>query len=215
MKRIVTPLLILTLIITLSSCSTAPTRKQEGTAAGVAIGAATGAALGQAIGRDTESTLWGAAAGALVGGLAGHQIASYMDRQEQQLRDAVAQSDAVSIARTQNVLTATFKGDVLFDFNSATLKPGAYTEIDRVAQVLAQYPQTMVRVEGHTDAIGSEVYNQQLSERRAQTVKNALTQRNVDPRRIQVIGHGESMPISSNHTLNRRVEIVIIPVQAG
>ena len=98
-----------------------------------------------------------ALAGALVGGLAGHQIASYMDRQEQQLRDAVAQSDAVSISRTQNVLTATFKGDVLFDFNSAMLKPGAYTEIDRVARVLSQYPQTMVRVEGHTDAIGSEV----------------------------------------------------------
>jgi outer membrane protein OmpA-like peptidoglycan-associated protein len=215
MKRIVSIALSLALIAALSACSTSPTRKQKGTAAGVAIGAATGAVIGQAMGRDTEATLWGAAAGAVLGGLAGHQIASYMDRQEQDLQAVAAQSDALSIARSQNVLTATFKSDVLFDFNSANLKSGAYTEIDRVSRVLNQYPQTMIRVEGHTDSVGSETYNQQLSERRAESVKNALIQRNVDPRRIQTIGYGESMPISSVNAMNRRVNIVLVPIEAG
>lgn len=213
MKKIVSSVLTFAFVFTIASCSMTPTRTQKGSAAGVAIGAATGAALGQAIGRDTEGTLIGAAAGALLGGLAGHQIASYMDRQEQELRYAVAQSDSVNIARTQNVLTATFKSDVMFDFDSSKLKPGAYAEMDRIARVLNEYPHTRIRIEGHTDAIGSEDYNQRLSEKRAEAVKNALVQKNVDPQRVQKVGYGESMPISSNHALNRRVNIVIIPIE--
>jgi outer membrane protein OmpA-like peptidoglycan-associated protein len=191
------------------------TRKQKGTAAGAAVGAAAGAALGQAIGRDTASTLWGTAIGAVVGGIAGHEIAHYMDQQEQQLQAAAVQSEALSVSRNQDVLTATFTGDVLFDFDSAVLKPGAYAEIDRVSSVLTQYPQTAVRVEGHTDASGSEAYNQKLSERRSLAVKNALIQRGVHPARIQALGFGEAMPVSSAAALNRRVNIVIIPVEAG
>ena len=76
-------------------------------------------------------------------------------------------------------MTATFKSDVMFDFDSSKLKPGAYAEMDRVARVLNEYPHTMIRIEGHTDAIGSEDYNQRLSEKRAEAVKNALVQRNV------------------------------------
>jgi outer membrane protein OmpA-like peptidoglycan-associated protein len=137
-----------------------------------------------------------------------------MDRQEQELRAAMAASEAASIQRTQNVLTATFKSGVLFDFDSSTLKPGAYAEMDRVAGILNKYPQTTIRVEGHTDATGSEAYNQVLSEKRAQSVKNALTQRSVDPMRIQTVGYGESQPISSDDAMNRRVNIVIIPIEA-
>lgn len=208
-------LLSLTLLFTLTACGSQATRAQKGTGAGVLIGAAAGAGLGQAIGRNTEGTLIGAAIGAAVGGLAGHQIGAYMDRQEADLRNAMAQSDAVSLARSQDVLTATFKSDVMFDFDSAALKPGGYAEIDRVAGVLNRYPQTTIRVEGHTDSQGAEAYNQQLSERRAEAVKNALIQRNVDPARIQAIGYGESMPISSSHAVNRRVNIVIVPIQQG
>jgi outer membrane protein OmpA-like peptidoglycan-associated protein len=163
------------------------------------------------IGGNTEATLLGAGIGAAVGGLSGHQVGAYMDRQEQALRAAMASSEAASIERTQNVLTATFKGDVFFDFDSSTLKPGGYTEINRVADVLNRYPQTMIRVEGHTDSKGSEAYNQDLSERRAHAVKNALTQKGVDSRRIQTVGFGASQPISSNDAMNRRVSIVIMP----
>ena len=211
MRRLIAILVSLALATCLFSCAGA-TQQQRGAKTGFLIGAATGAILGQVIGRDTEATLIGTGIGAAVGGLAGHQIGAYMDRQEQDLRAAMAASDAASIQRTQDVLTATFKSDVFFDFDSSILKPGAYAEIGRVADVLNRYPQTTIRVEGHTDATGPETYNQQLSERRAQAVQSALVQRGVDSRRVYTVGFGESQPISSNNAANRRVNIVIMPV---
>lgn len=214
MKKTILILVVGALTLTLLSCAGA-TRQQKGTTTGAAVGAAIGAGLGQAIGRDTEGTLIGAGIGATLGGIAGNQIAAYMDRQEQALRGAMAESDAVSIQRTQDVLSATFKGDIFFDSNSSTLKPGAYSEIDRISNVLNNYPQTTIRVEGHTDSTGPEDYNQRLSEKRAETVKNALIQRAVDPKRIVAVGYGESQPISSDNATNRRVSIVIAPIQQG
>ena len=214
MKKTVSTFVILVLSMTLFSCAGA-TRQQKGTAAGAAIGAGIGAGLGQAIGGDTEGTLIGAGIGAVLGGITGNQIAAYMDRQEQALRDAMAESDAVNIQRTQDVLTATFKGDIFFDLDSSTLKPGAYSEIDRVSNVLNNYPQTTIRVEGYTDSTGPEDYNQRLSEKRAEAVKSALIQRGGNPRRIQAVGYGESQPISSNSAMNRRVGIVITPTRQG
>jgi outer membrane protein OmpA-like peptidoglycan-associated protein len=95
------------------------------------------------------------------------------------------------------------------------LKPGAYREIDRTAGVLNRYPQTNILVEGHTDSKGSESYNQQLSERRAQAVRDALVNRGVDSHRLRVIGYGESQPISSDDAMNRRVELRIEAIQQG
>ncbi|MBZ4660247.1 MAG: OmpA family protein [Desulfacinum sp.] len=219
MKRSLSLVAVLLVVLMLvSACAGPRNRTEKGAMIGTGVGAATGAVLGQAIGRNTESTLIGAAAGALVGGIAGGMIGNYMDRQEQEMRQALAGVEAASIQRDQNVLAVTFRSDVLFDFDSAVLKPGAYDEIDRVAGVLNNYPQTRIRVEGHTDSTGSETYNQQLSERRAMAVKNALVARGVDPARIDVVGYGESKPIATNATeagrqLNRRVNIVITPVQ--
>lgn len=210
MKRTIAIIASLALAISLLSCA-GPTQQQRGAKTGALIGAAGGAILGQVIGGNTESTLLGAAIGTAVGGVSGYQIGAYMDKQEQELRAAMAASEAASIERTQNVLTATFRSEFLFDFDSSTLKPGAYTEIARVANVLNKYPQTTIRVEGHTDSKGSEAYNQTLSEKRSLAVKIALTQRGVDPTRIQTVGFGESQPISSNDAMNRRVVIVIIP----
>lgn len=206
--------IIVALSLALVSCAS-QTKQQKGTAVGAAVGAAAGAALGQVIGGDTEATLLGAAIGGAVGGLAGNQIGAYMDRQEQELRAALAASEAASIRREQDILTATFKSDVFFNFDSAILLPGAQAEMSRVADVLNRYPQTMIRVEGHTDTTGPEAYNQSLSEKRAQSVADGLAQRNVNPRRISTIGYGESQPISSDPATNRRVRIVIIPIQQG
>ena len=136
MRRLIAILVSLALAICLLSCA-GPTQQQRGAKTGVLIGAATGAILGQVIGRDTEATLIGAGIGAAVGGLAGHQIGAYMDRQEQELRAAMAASEAASIQRSQDVLTATFKSDVFFDFDSSTLKPGAYAEIGRFSSAVA------------------------------------------------------------------------------
>ncbi|SFM96518.1 OmpA family protein [Thermodesulforhabdus norvegica] len=219
MKKLLAGLVVLLMV---SGCATTgypPSKAQQGALLGTGLGAATGAALGAAIGGSGESALLGAAAGAVVGGIAGGMIGSYMDRQEQELRQALANVEQASIQREQNILAVTFRSDMLFDFDSAVLKPGAYDEIDRVATVLRNYPQTRIRIEGHTDSIGSEQYNQMLSERRAMAVRDALVQRGVDPRRIEVVGYGESKPIATNATeagrqLNRRVTIVIIPVEA-
>lgn len=212
MKKIMIALLVVTMTLTFVSCAT---RQGTGTAVGTGVGAAVGAGLGQAIGGDTEATLLGAGIGAVLGGIAGNQIGAYMDRQEQALRNATAVSNAASISRAQNVLTATFKGDVFFDFDSAALKPGAYTEIDRIAGVLNQYPQTTIMVAGHTDTRGSEAYNLDLSQRRAEAVENVLIQRGVDSRRIQAVGYGESQPVSSSDAMNRRVEVIITPIRQG
>ena len=202
----------------ITGCSQPMTRTQKGAAMGTGIGAAVGAGLGQAIGRDTESTLIGAAAGALAGGLTGGAIGNYMDKQEAAMRQAVANVEGASVQRDQNVLAVTFKSDILFPLNSAVLQPGAQDEIARVAQVLTQYPATTITIAGHTDSSGSEIYNQELSERRAAAVRNALAARGVAPARMTTVGFGESKPVADNSTeagrsLNRRVEITIVPQQ--
>lgn len=169
-------MVVAALTVSLSSCAM-QNKQQQGTAVGAGVGAAAGAILGQVIGKSTEATLLGAGIGAAVGGIAGNQIGKYMDLQEQDLRNAIGYSESASIRREQDVLTATFKSEAFFDSNSSSLKPGAYTEIDRVAGVLNKYPQTTIQVAGHTDSKGSEQYNLELSQRRADAVKNALAQR--------------------------------------
>ncbi|MBF0411876.1 MAG: OmpA family protein [Desulfamplus sp.] len=201
------------LCIFIISCA-GTTNQQVKTQQGTLVGAGVGAVLGQVIGGNTKGTLIGAGIGAALGGIAGNQIGAYMDRQEQALRNVIVESEETTVVRTENVLTATFQSSMFFDTDSDVLKAGAYSEMDRVAGVLRDYPQTRIRVEGHTDSQGSDVYNQTLSERRARSVANALTQRGVDPSRIEVFGFGESQPISSNDAMNRRVNIVIIPIQS-
>jgi outer membrane protein OmpA-like peptidoglycan-associated protein len=131
-----------------------------------------------------------------------------MDKQEEELRRM-----GVGVERDQDSLRATFLSDFLFDFDSAELKPDAYRELDRVADVLRNYPETTIRIEGHTDSTGPDDYNQALSERRAQTVKNTLARRGVEPWRLDTVGYGESYPVSSSAAANRRVVIVINPIR--
>ncbi len=217
MRRILISFVLLLVGIWLTSCAQPQTHTQKGATYGTAIGAAAGAVIGQAIGHDTKATLEGAAIGAAIGGLSGAAIGNYMDRQEEALRAAMAGSQAATVSRVQNVLEVTYKGDVLFDFNSSVIRPGAYPEIDRLARILKEYPQTRIRIEGHTDSIGSEEFNLRLSERRAMAVRDLLVSKGVSPSRITVIGYGESRPRASNDTaygrqLNRRVEIYIEPM---
>lgn len=212
-------------VLILAACA-GPTRQQQGTGTGAAIGAGIGAILGQAIGRSTEGTLIGASLGAMVGGVTGNQVGAYMDRQEQELRQAMAASEATGrqqearqqvamVERTNDVLTATFRSELLFDFNSAAIKPGGITELVRVATILNKYPDTHIRVEGHTDKVGSDAYNQQLSIRRAEAARDVLVASGVKPERIETAGFGKTRLISSEDALNRRVNIVIKPIAKG
>lgn len=213
-------ILVLLSTLILWGCAQPTTKTQQGAMYGTGIGAAVGAGLGQVIGGDTKSTLIGAGVGAALGGVAGGSIGRYMDNQEAAMRQQLAATEAASVRREADVLAVTFKSDVLFDVNSAALKQGAYAEIDRVASVLTQYPQTTILVAGHTDSTGSEELNQRLSERRAASVSNALANQGVAPSRMRTIGFGETQPIADNATeagrqLNRRVVVTITPQQGG
>ena len=104
-----------------------------------------------------------------------------------------------------------------FDFNSASLKPAFLPTLDKVASILSRYPKTTVTVIGHTDNIGSDAYNQALSERRARSVMNYLVDHGVAASRLDAVGRGESQPRATNATeagrqLNRRVEILVRPI---
>jgi outer membrane protein OmpA-like peptidoglycan-associated protein len=104
--------------------------------------------------------------------------------------------------------------DVLFDTGSANLKPGAREKLARVSGILSSHPGLKLEVEGHTDSVGTEEYNQQLSERRAEAVRSYLVQQRIDPGSVVTLGHGESQPVASNETAagrqqNRRVEIIV------
>ena len=220
-------ILILVAGLAIAGCAT---KTGTGAAVGAGVGAAVGAGAGQAIGRSTEATLLGAGIGAMFGGLAGAGIGHYMDKQEESMRQAVANSEAATVRREQEivqgarqqtveVLTVSFKSDYLFATNSAALLPGSQPEIQRVANVLRQYPETNIQIAGHTDSQGNEVYNQQLSERRAQAVRDALVGMGVNPQRITAIGYGESRPVAGNDTAsgrqqNRRVEVRVVPQAA-
>ena len=209
-------LFIVLLCMTALAACAPQTNTQKGAAYGAAGGAVAGAVIGQIIGGDTEATLIGAAIGAAVGGGGGAAVGNMMDKQEEEMRQALADSEAAAIRREGNLLAISLKGDVTFDTDSSIINPGLYSEIDRIANILVKYTQTVIQVEGHTDSTGTESYNMELSARRAEAVKNLLVQRGVDPSRILTLAFGESAPIASNDTdygraQNRRVEIKVAP----
>lgn len=127
--------------------------------------------------------------------------------------DMQRQLSDMKAKQTERGMVLTLGGGVLFETSKATLKPGAASQMDRIAQFMQQNPETKVIVEGHTDSTGSEEYNEQLSQRRAQAVSDALVERGIDPSRVQAMGRGEAYPVASNDTSagrqqNRRVDIV-------
>lgn len=118
---------------------------------------------------------------------------------------------------TQRGLVVTM-GDVLFATGRATLQPGAQRGVQRLAQVLQQYPERKVLVEGFTDSTGAEDTNLELSQRRADAFRQALTNAGVSAERVEVRAHGEAFPVADNGTAagrqqNRRVEIVFSDAQ--
>ena len=216
--------IILASALALASCQTTndPLTGQpqrNNTAGGAAVGAAVGALTGLLVAKDKggkdqrKAALVGAGIGALVGG----GIGNYMDRQEQELRQELLNS-GVSVSRSGKQIILNMPGNVTFASDSADINGNFYGVLDSVAIVLNKYPQTLLDIDGHTDNTGSADYNQQLSERRAISVGQYLRSRNVDPRRLLVVGFGETRPIADNSTefgrqQNRRVEIRITPYE--
>jgi outer membrane protein OmpA-like peptidoglycan-associated protein len=149
--------------------------------------------------------------GAAIGGAVGAGVGAYMDAQEERL----ARVPGTTVERVEeDTLLVRFDSDILFGTDSATLGPAALGTVQEVADVLADYPKTAVVVQGHTDSTGPAAHNQDLSERRADSVEGALVAFGVAPRRLMATGYGESLPVASNASergrqLNRRVAILL------
>jgi outer membrane protein OmpA-like peptidoglycan-associated protein len=143
---------------------------------------------------------------------------AYAAQQRAAQSGAVAESLAVQLAdlqakETDRGLVMTL-GDVLFETGSARLREPGVRAVDKLAAFMQRYPQRSVAVEGFTDNVGSEDYNQRLSERRGNAVRDALIATGVAPERVIVRGYGEQFPVASNgdttgRQMNRRVEVVI------
>lgn len=132
---------------------------------------------------------------------------------EQRASELAEALESMQAKETERGVVLTL-GDVLFETDKAQLKPGAATSLDRLAQFMVDYPERRVLIEGHTDSRGSDQYNQRLSRDRADTVRDALVLRGIDPTRIVTVGRGEAYPVATNETVagrqqNRRVDIVI------
>lgn len=181
-------------------------RTQKGAVAGATVGAGMGALIGKQSGNATGGALIGGAIGAVSGGL----IGNYMDRQAEEM-EKVADTK-----RSGDGIIVTMRDKILFDVDSASIKPAGVKSLDQLASVLVKYPKTTITVAGHTDNTGRPDYNLKLSERRANAVKFALADRGVQSSRIATMGFGADSPVASNVTPdgraeNRRVELHIVP----
>lgn len=198
----------------LTGCAIDPYTGEEkvaNTGWGAGAGAAVGAASGALIGGDAKGALIGAAAGAALGSGVGY----YMDRQEAQLR-ARLEGTGVRVQRQGDNLMLIMPGNVTFATDSYDVSGSFYPVLDSVAIVLKEFNETSINVSGYTDSTGSDMYNQELSERRANSVASYLVRAGVMHGRIQARGFGERYPVASNdnemgRAQNRRVEISIRP----
>ncbi len=186
------------------------TRAQQG----AIIGALGGAVIGKNTANKDDKR---AVAGAIIGGVAGAAIGNYMDQQEAALRQQM-QGTGVEVTRQDNNIVLTMPDAITFDFGQAGVKPQFYGVLNNLATTLNQFPETRVQIAGHTDNVGSDAANLQLSQQRANSVRSYMASNGVDPQRMQAVGYGESRPIADNSTdygraQNRRVEITLIPVQ--
>lgn len=183
-------------------------------AGGAAAGAAAGAVIGAVTGSAGKGALIGAAAGAVIGG----GIGVYQDQQQAKLRERLVNA-GVQVQREGDNIRLIMPSDITFDTAKADIQPGFYETLNSVAVVLKEFNKTTVTVAGHADARGADSYNLDLSQRRALSVSNYLAAQGVNPGRLNAIGYGETRPIGDNATaagqsLNRRVEILIDPVES-
>ena len=206
MRNMITIILVLSLAFMSLSCGMSRGQK------GAIIGAGSGTVVGGAIGKKAGSTAAGAIAGAAVGGMAGAYIGKYMDKQAADIEEGV---EGAEVERVGEGIQMTFESGLLFDVGKASLGQETRANLNKFSEVLKNYPDTDILVEGHTDSTGSEESNLQLSKQRAQSVVNYLAGLGIDPRRFTIMGYGESQPIATNDTAggrqaNRRVEVAIM-----
>ncbi len=207
-----TSILLLAALLAAACATNDPNQKtKEGAGAGAAAGAIVGAIIGNQSGNNRTGAVVGAAAGAAIGAALGHR----MDQQQKELQKI----QGVEVSRpAEGEIAVNLTNDILFDFNSASLRTESQQTLAALASNFRNYPDEQVTIEGHTDSIGTPSYNQTLSQQRASAVSSYLSAEGVPSARITSIGYGETRPKASNDTpegrqLNRRVEIHIRATQ--
>jgi len=217
-KLLILPTLVVSVLLLASGCvtpeSATNSKPGDNTTAGTVMGGLIGAIAGMELSSDGDRNK-GAIIGAIVGAGAGNMIGRNLDRQAADLRQDL-NNDQVVITNTGAELIVTMPQDILFALDSASVRSGLRRDLRVLANNLQAYPNSMIKILGHTDNTGSASYNETLSQRRADAVANILINNGVQPVRLQALGRGEDDPIENNLTAegraqNRRVEIIIRP----
>ena len=190
----------------LTSC-----KSMNKTQKGAVIGAGAGGAMGAVIGRAAGNTALGAIIGATVGGVAGAVIGKKMD---QQAKDIEKDVPGAKVERIGEGIVVEFSEKILFGFDRSNLNNSAENNLNKLATILKKYPDTDIEIQGHTDNVGTDDYNESLSRRRANAVESYLVNRGIANSRMKIVGYGESAPKYSNDSesaraQNRRVEFLI------
>ena len=175
-----------------------------------ALGAGIGAIAGALIGGDVTGALIGAG----VGGAGGYVWSRQMEQKRVAMEHATMGSGVSVVQTSDNQLRLSVPSDLSFDTARADIKPNMRPILDQFASGLASQPNTEVRIIGHTDSVGSDEYNDRLSRERAESTRQYLVERGVNPRQIQIAGRGEHEPVADNNSesgraRNRRVEIFL------
>ena len=204
MNHLIGFLVVGTIGLTMSGCSSAG----KNTAIGAGVGTAAGAAVGAIIGHQSGNREKGALIGAVLGGAVGGHIGYRMDKQAKEL-EKIAETK-----RTEQGIVTKLKSDILFDTGKADLKTGAQTNLAKMAEILKKYPENVLTIRGYTDSTGSAAINKTLSEKRAASVRAELLKGGVPSETVSSIGMGPENPVGDNQTTagrsqNRRVEIEI------
>ncbi len=205
--------LFLSSALLLTSCETVQNsnHQQRGTAVGVASGAVIGGILGNNVGKGKNAAI-GAVLGGIVGGVAGNVIGDKMDKQAKDIKETLPGAE---VERVGDGIKVTMNESIVnFAFDSSNLTAAAKSNLDKLAKVLADNPDTNINIYGHTDSKGSDEYNYSLSERRAASVKSYLSSIGIANSRMFTKGEGEASPVATNDTdagraKNRRVEFAI------
>ncbi len=213
-KAAIASLAVLSLMT--AGCVTDPNtghRKVSRTAIGIGAGVVGGFLIGGLIGGAAGRII-----GAGIGGVAGGGIGYSMDRQIRELREKT-EGTGVEVASVDNnqAIMVNLPDSVSFDTDSYAIKPEFRPVLDRIADNIGKYPDSLIDVYGHTDLTGTPAHNQVLSENRARTVGDYLVTRGVSGSRLRTQGFAATMPAASNDTVegrarNRRVEIKIVPI---
>ena len=179
---------------------------------GGVIGASTGAVIGAIVGNKSNNTAIGAILGAAVGGAVGVVIGNKMDKQAKKMEDELGKT--ATVERVGEGIKLTFNSQLLFDYGKTDLKESNKADLQKFSNTLKEYNNTDLVIVGHTDNVGSESFNQTLSEKRAAAVSNYLSSLGISYNRLRTEGKGELQPVASNdsegdRTQNRRVEIAI------